>query len=136
MSLFESLFFRQECYFVVFELLLTGFSLSDVFCFELLDLFFPTGTFLCLCDLLLLFGDNRISVTEESFNFLFICILNRSLQVRIFFIFAVQVEDNFCQLRYLLRHLMMRFFTHLHCILFIRFRIYCLSICRLIFLDW
>ena len=114
MFLFKCLFFMQELHFVVFELLLARFSLSDVFSFKLSDLLFPVGAFLCLRYLLLLPRDDWVSVTEESFNFFFIGILNRSLHVTIFFVFAMQVEDNFCQLRDLLWHLMMRFFTHLH----------------------
>jgi hypothetical protein len=77
--------------------------------FHLAYFFFPVIAFLGSLQRVFLLGNHTISSNQKLFNFFFVSVIACSLSVVIFFVFAMEMEDNFGQLRYLLRHLVVSF---------------------------
>lgn len=97
---------------LLLDLLLVGLErflglvlFSQVSWLQLIDFFFPITSFLSTLKGVLLFSYDSVGGNKQLFDFLFVSIIVSCLCIVIFFVFAMQVKNNFSELRYFLRHL-------------------------------
>ena len=78
--------------------------------FKLRDLVLPAIAFLGLLQSVLLLCDDLIRRDKDLFDLFLVRVVVSSLNLRVLFVFRVQVKDDLCELSDLLRHLVMSLF--------------------------
>jgi hypothetical protein len=78
--------------------------------FKLRDLVLPAIAFLGLLQSVLLLSDDLIRRDKDLFDLFLVRVVVSSLNLRVLFVFRVQVKDDLCELSDLLRHLVMSLF--------------------------
>ena len=98
MLLLKFLLFGQEPLLVLFKLLKALTLLLHVLLLEAANLSLPRLALLRFGDLILLTRDHSVGTRQESFDFLFIGVLDSCLHGVVLLILAVQVEDHLSKL--------------------------------------
>jgi len=111
MITFDFLFFFIYHALVTLESSLRAGALINMRLFQCGHLIFPMGASFGFVERIFLLGDNSVSRVKQLFDFALVSIRLRSVELIVLFSFAMQVEDHFCQLCDLLRHLVVRFFA-------------------------
>ena len=76
--------------------------------FELTDFLFPLGAVLCLLECVLLLCNDQVGSDEELLDLALVGVVAGRLNVVVFFVLGVEVEDDLGELSDLLAHLVVR----------------------------